>query len=752
VRILFVLHHAGVTPFARTLGLLAERGHQVHVAFKRVKTAESARDLKQLADEFPAITFGHVPGGRRSEWDPLARKLRATIDYLRYLEPRYRDAGKLRARAERNAPAAGRRLAGVARTLGRPGVAAALGTLQRIERCLPAPVAPIRHLAAHDYDLLLITPLIELGSSQSDWLRAAKRLGIRTGYPVLSWDNLTNKGLLRDVPDRVFVWNEVQAGEAVELHGVPRDRVVVTGAQPFDHWFEWEPSRSREEFCAEVGLPADRPFAVYVCSSGFVAPDEPEFVRRWIAELRAHGGPLAEAGILVRPHPLFAAQWDGAELDDLRAVIWPRHDQDPSDEAGRRNYFDSIHHSAAMVGINTTAQIEGAIVGRPVHTVLADDFRFTQEGTLHFHYLEDGSSGELIVGRTFAEHAAQLEQSLRGDVDPGRNERFLRWFVRPLGLDVSGSEQLAGAIEELGRQPAPLQDRGPLLRRPVRFALRPFARAAARRAEEQRRRRHGRRGPEHHLERRARNVARHASRSPVVAGPWLGDEVGELLYWIPYLRWAQVAFAGLHDRLFVLRRRSSAWWYEDLGAHLVDAEEIVDSEALPAVIGVEADRYLIIHWEEVESRRGALAAHKPDRRIQRRLLEFEPLAPPADAAIATPSAPFVAVRAIDLGRGLPVVRLDGLDPVRAAGLIAQSACYAGTYGSELYTAALLGRPAVAVRAPDDPVVDRDLRLASYFLGRPPFGRLDAVTDAGSARAAVASVLERMPAASALTVT
>ena len=76
MRILFVLHHAGVTPFARTLGLLAERGHQVHVAFKRVKTAESARDLKQLADEFPAITFGHVPGGRRSEWDPLARKLR----------------------------------------------------------------------------------------------------------------------------------------------------------------------------------------------------------------------------------------------------------------------------------------------------------------------------------------------------------------------------------------------------------------------------------------------------------------------------------------------------------------------------------------------------------------------------------------------------------------------------------------------------------------------------------------------------
>ena len=100
------------------------------------------------------------------------------------------------------------------------------------------------------------------------------------------------------------------------------------------------------------------------------------------------------------------------------------------------NYFDSIYHAAAVVGINTSAQIESAIVGRPVHTVLAEEYRDTQQGTLHFHYLQAEEFGHLHVGRTMDEHLDQLEESLRGRDDRERNERFLRRFVRPFGLDV----------------------------------------------------------------------------------------------------------------------------------------------------------------------------------------------------------------------------------------------------------------------------------------------------------------------------
>jgi hypothetical protein len=362
--------------------------------------------------------------------------------------------------------------------------------LRAVDRCLlPSPRVEA-FLAEQRPDVVMVHPLIGFGSSQADIVRAANRLGIRCAYPVASWDNLTNKGLLRDAPDLVLVWNELQKAEAVELHRVPAERVRVTGAPPYDHWFDWRPRRGHEELCREVGLDPDRRVILYAGSSQFIAPDEPAFVRRWIAALRGSGRPLAEIGILVRPHPVGAAQWQGFELEDPQAVVWPPLGQEPLDETGRQNYFDSIYHSSAVVGVNTSAMIEAAIVGRPVHTILAAEYEATQHGTLHFHYLIDPEFGHVRVSATFEEHAAQLERSLaEGDAE-GLNERFLRRFVRPYGLDVPATPLYVEAIEALAAGPAPTPRSDPIAAPLVRLALAPVAasiRRKRRRLKRQRR-------------------------------------------------------------------------------------------------------------------------------------------------------------------------------------------------------------------------------------------------------------------------
>ena len=394
MKVLFVLEHAGVSPLVPALRLLHDRGHSITLAARRVKSAHSARELQELADECERITYTLLPSGPADSLARATRDLRFGIDYLRYLEPRYRDTPKLRERAAANAPEWVQRAAHR-----NPGLVGRL--LRAAERALPPPAYVERHLRAERPDLLLVTPLVDLGSRQADWLRAAKRLGIRTGFPVLSWDNLTNKGIVRDIPDLTLVWNDLQAQEAAELHGIPPERIRITGAPVADPWFEWRPSRTREEFCAEVALDPRQPIVLYLCSSQFIAPKEVEFVPRWIERLRAEGGVLAEAGYLVRPYPDTARRWVGAGVEGPGVRVWPRAGESPHDDETKSNYFDSIYHAAAVVGINTTAQIESAIVGRPVHTVLTDEYRATQEGTLHFRYLEDDDFGLLHVGRTF---------------------------------------------------------------------------------------------------------------------------------------------------------------------------------------------------------------------------------------------------------------------------------------------------------------------------------------------------------------
>ena len=356
-------------------------------------------------------------------------------------------------------PPFGRTLGRAAGALGPPGVALARRGLEVAERSLEPPPEVVAFLREEQPDVLLVAHVVLLDGGEADYLRAARRLGIRTAFPVRGWDNLTNKGLMRDAPDLVLVWNEVQAQEARELHAIPHENIRVTGSPKCDPLFDWTSRRSREEFCRQVGLDPAAPFVLYVGSSPFVAPREVGFVRRWIAALRAHGGVLAEAGILVRPHPRNAKQWADATLDEPQVAVWPKGGETPQDDASRDNYYDSIHHAAAVVGINTTAQIESAILGRPVHTVLDHEFERTQQGTLHFDYLKDDDYGHLIVGADARGACRPARALARGRLGPFARRAFPPRVCPPARArcerDADAGVGARGAVRACGARARP---------------------------------------------------------------------------------------------------------------------------------------------------------------------------------------------------------------------------------------------------------------------------------------------------------
>src|SRR5258705_277681 len=172
--------------------------------------------------------------------------MRLGIDYLRYLDPRYAETPPLRARARDRAP---RTVVAMAERLGPRGRDTFSRVLRALERGIPISPELERYIAGQRPDVVLVTPLIELGSPQMDHLAAARALGIRTALPVASWDHLSSEAVIRNVPDLLLVWNDIQKQEAVDMHGVSPDRVVVTGAHPYDQWFGRAPSRSPLRTC-----------------------------------------------------------------------------------------------------------------------------------------------------------------------------------------------------------------------------------------------------------------------------------------------------------------------------------------------------------------------------------------------------------------------------------------------------------------------------------------------------------------------
>jgi hypothetical protein len=411
-------------------------------------------------------------------WRQALIELGCTIDYVRFLSRRD-GTPYLRARMGKYLPvrAASLRHAGtwptwLVRLLAR------LSTV--VERAVPVDPALTRFLDEQSPHAMVITPLVLRGPGgvqQTQLFKAARVKGIPVALAVGSWDHLSSKGFIRVDPDMVLVWNDIQKREAVEMHGVGTSRVVVSGAQVFDLWFGRGPSLGREAFLSRVGLPGDRPMILYAGSSRGIANPTLEiaFVRQWLDAIRRSVDPrIRTAAVLVRPHLSNVVAWANVSLSEFGAVsIWPRQrPMLPMNELETSDYFHALYHSAAVVGINTSAMIEASIIGRPVLTVQVPEFADTQAGTTHFRYLIPSGGGSVQSARTFDEHVQQLARAV-ANPEEGRlaRERFVKNFVRPRGLEKPALDSVVDAIEGLTSMRPRALTNSPALLAPLRWAL-----------------------------------------------------------------------------------------------------------------------------------------------------------------------------------------------------------------------------------------------------------------------------------------
>lgn len=617
----FVLRHPGcLRMFDSTLRALAAQNHEIHLLYN-LGGDRVGHDLTELLiADCPNIRYENspVPRGAMAQ---IINVCVASIDFLRYKNPSYRDAPKLAQRAINRLSKAGAWLPTSLNVFSKIfGWERAIRMLQWFLENLPVDKQILAYLRERPCDVMVVSPLVDFGSEQVEYLRASKALGRRTALLVHSWDNLTNKGLIRVIPDRVLLWNNAQKDEAVSMHSVPAEKIIVTGAQCYDIWYDMQPVESRVDFCRRVGLDPDRPFVLYTGSSSFIGADaEPILVEELYQEIRncvPQGS--NELQILVRPHPQNAGPWEA--LEDIDGIaVYPRGGALPVELAARADYFHSLYYACAVVGVNTSAMIEASIVGRPVLTVLDVRFHETQRGTLHFHHLLEG--GHLLAAKDINQLATLLYQAAEGALghEVG-TQRFLNTFVRPFGAKETGTPRVVDALMNLSSQQVNNTSSTLGLQRliamaiaslflpiiwlmhrfwkgktnkkankrkitakvyPHKAALKNVQEASSKQISEAQLVRKPWKdvsgaadifvtATKDHETELVKRLRKEFAGKKIIIGPWLSEVGFEILYWVPFVRWLAQINAFDPENATLVTRGGAEVWYEGLYKNKVD--------------------------------------------------------------------------------------------------------------------------------------------------------------------------------------
>jgi hypothetical protein len=420
---------------------LARSGHHVVIVTDQVstKTTITDRSFQACLSETRDACVSEQMLERTDWWMILLTEIRALLDYGTYFRPQHTS----RWMANRYLP---RRIFTnpFARSLLANGIVR--GGLRLVQKFVPSDDKILRWLSKEKPDVVVALPFFWRPTAELEYVKAASALKIPTIVPVIGWDNFTLKGTFQVIPDLTIVWDRVHVEEAMAIHGLPRGKILITGAPQFDFYYEKRTTADRPSFCSKAGVDPKKPFILYLGSSGTITGrNEPEFVREFASALLAREE-TRELQVIVRPYPMNPDVWKPFAMENV--TIWPKTSSEivPDLPSTKQDYYDSLFHSEAVVGVNSSGIFQAAIMDKPCVTIMTEHFKKTQSGMGHFaHELK---AGFLEEAYNFSESASILASLLQGkDYRADNRRRFVKEFLRPRGLSRVIGALDARAIE-----------------------------------------------------------------------------------------------------------------------------------------------------------------------------------------------------------------------------------------------------------------------------------------------------------------
>jgi hypothetical protein len=305
-----------------------------------------------------------------------------------------------------------------------------------------APSALVERMRA-ECSGLIVTNLQARNSVR--FLVSARRLGLPVAGYVASWDHTVGKGVVSPHLARYVVQNDAMLDDLVRYHGVPPERIVVTGWPQTDVFHRPRSRSAYERLLERLGVDASKRVVLFAGNTPTNAPYEGHLVRR-LVEWLDHGA-RERFSIVFRPHPRDSRTEEryGVVAGRAGAALQERSYTDLEDLATLLQHVDCVVCNAG------TILLEALSNDRPCVCVVFDEGaaegeRWAPLNLVGEHYRELAKSEAFVRAESFEEVVRGVERCLNkpreltverarvarevvGDVDGRAAERVVRAIV-----------------------------------------------------------------------------------------------------------------------------------------------------------------------------------------------------------------------------------------------------------------------------------------------------------------------------------
>lgn len=244
--------------------------------------------------------------------------------------------------------------------------------LRRTELMLPVD-ARVRQLFDQYHPDMVFSTVMMFSEMDVSILREAKRRNIKTIGMPRGWDNFTNGGIVRVVPDTIVVHNRYAEHTAHEYQYIPKNQIVRVGFPRNDWFMRRDLFEPRDQFLTRLGIDPQKRIIFFGAMEHFWFPHD-DRIARVFDELVESGKVPGDCVMLFRPYPGSTGSIE--RLKGLRHVIpdtrsftllvadkWEMREQETA------HLMNSISHSEMVVTVASTLAMDGIVLGKPAISV-----------------------------------------------------------------------------------------------------------------------------------------------------------------------------------------------------------------------------------------------------------------------------------------------------------------------------------------------------------------------------------------------